>query len=371
MSTAKLAPSTDSGDLRRLRDAWLTAVLMRGSSERSLQSCRSETTGFIKWCEARGLMNAADIGKPILERYRRHLFYYRKPPKKDAPAGSDGEPLGLRTQYMRLACLRSWFKWMTKNDHLAANPAADLDMPKLPGSLPKSVFTPEEVERVLGMPDITTPLGLRDRAILEVFYATGLRRMEIARLSIYTFDPARGVVHVHEGKGRQDRVVPITQRARVWVDRYLREVRPLLAASTLVPGFARGKPGTASRTTATARRFGHELPPGMNPRDALFLTQYGEPFDVESLGHTVRQHVVKAELGKGGACHAFRHSMATGMLDNGADIRFVQAMLGHKSIETTQIYTHVSVEKLRQVYEATHPSRASGEAQVAPAPCEP
>jgi len=378
MNTPTLAPQP-AGDLARLRDAWVEAQLMLGASARSLTGRRNEYTRFIKWCEARGILNAREVSKPILERYRANLFYHRKQPKKD---GREGEPLSLQTQASRLAHLRTWFKWLTRQDHIPANPAADLDLPKVPESIPKDILVPTEVERVLGMPDITDTLGLRDRAILEVTYATGIRRMEVARLGMYDLDQARGVLIVRQGKGRKDRVLPITQRAMGWVDRYLREARPRLAIGTLAP-FGRklgekktalGSRGITERAQpgpVRERKNAYELPPGMLAKDALFLTMYGTPFDVDTVGRTVKQYMDKAELNKPASCHSLRHSMATGMLDNGADIRFVQEMLGHASLETTQIYTRVSVEKLRQVYEATHPSRkeeggASGEAQVAP-----
>lgn len=338
-SPQPLVPSAAAGDLPRLRDLWLESLLMRGSRPRTLAKLRDELTRFLAWLAARGVLRGAEVSRAVLERYRRHLFYYRQ--------AVNGRPLSLRTQNVRLANLRAWFKWLTRQDHIPANPAAELDLPRLPRALPQNVFTPEEVERVLGMPNLLDPIGLRDRAILEVLYATGLRRMEVARLGVYDLDPVRGVVHVREGKGRHDRIVPVTRRAQGWVDRYLSEARPLLASGVLVP--VRGK-------RRLVRRYGNELPPGMDRKDVLFLTQYGEPFDIVSLGHMVGRHVKAAGIpGKGGACHLFRHSMATGMLNNGADVRFVQAMLGHQSIETTQIYTHVSVEKLREVYEATHP----------------
>lgn len=385
MNPSTLAPQP-AGDLRLLRDAWIAAVHAQGRSLRSLEHWVNETTRFILWCEARGVVNAMEVSKPILERYQRHLFYYRKPPGKDGTGG--GQPLAMRTQYHRLTCLRQWFKWLTKKDHLPANPASDLDMPKIPVTVPKDIFTPEEVEKVLGFPDITDTLGLRDRAILEVIYATGIRRMEACRLGIYDLDAGRGVVQVREGKGQKDRVLPITKRALEWVERYLVESRPKLATGALAPmgkkrGPKAGHAGTRARRGMVmqaigddrmGRHWGIDLPRGASAKDVLFLTRHGEPFDVDALGTLVRSYIEKAEIpGKGGACHVFRHSMATGMLNNGADIRFVQAMLGHASLETTQIYTRVSVEKLRQVCEATHPSRpaaatesASGEAQVAP-----
>jgi len=363
-------PPVAHGDLLTLRDAWLQAQLMNGSTSRSLSSWNYEVTRFTAWCEARGVLHAKEVSKAVLERYRAHLFYYRKPPQKDGTKG--GDPLSVSTQAQRLTYLKSWFKWLTRQDHIPANPAAEVDLPKVPQSLPKDILVPSEIEKVLGMPDVQDVIGLRDRAMLEVVYATGIRRMEVARLGVYDIDQARGALVVRQGKGRKDRVLPITRRAMDWVDRYLQESRPRLATGTLVPfgrragpkATANGKRGVITRSIASFtpgyakdRKYGFEMPPGTQPKDALFLTKHGEPFEVGTLGHLVKGYMDKAELAKPASCHTLRHSMATGMLNNGADIRFVQEMLGHASLETTQIYTHVSIEKLRQVYEATHPSR--------------
>jgi len=355
----------DGGDFALLCAGYVEAMTVHGHSLRGLKSVHEEILRFGAWCEARGLSHPREVSKAVLERYRRHLFYYRRPMRKD---GKGGEPLAMRTQYHRLGYLRTWFRWLTREDHLPANPASELTLPKVPDSLPKDILTPEEAERVLGMPDITTPLGIRDRAVLEVFYATGLRRMEIARLSIFDLDAARGVVHVRCGKGGKDRVVPVTKRALQWVERYLVEARPLLATGAIPRARLRLGKGGGSHLP----KWGFLLPHGSKPEEVLFLTKFGEPFDRDSIGNIGARSIQSAEIpGKQGACHIFRHSMATGMLNNGADIRFVQEMLGHKNLETTQIYTRVSIEKLRTVHEATHPSRkeeggASGVAQVAP-----
>jgi integrase/recombinase XerD len=177
---------------------------------------------------------------------------------------------------------------------------------------------------VLNQPDVDTPWGLRDRAILETLYSTGIRRMELTRLTLYDVDLCAGTVMVRLGKGAKDRLIPIGRRACAWVARYVEEVRPQLAVRS------------------------DEL--------ALFLTDYGEPFEKNRLGDLVRRYMRHAGMAHG-SCHAFRHAMATHMLENGADIRFIQAMLGHSELTTTQIYTQVSIGKLKEIHAATHPAR--------------
>jgi integrase/recombinase XerD len=168
-------------------------------------------------------------------------------------------------------------------------------------------------------------VGVRDRAILETFYSTGIRRKELASLSIYDLDAARATLMVREGKHRKERVLPIGQRAQVWVQKYLTDVRPEIA---------------------------------MEPDEGfLFLTVDGLPFRLlKLLSGIVHKCLEAAQIGKKGGCHLFRHTMATSMLENGADIRYIQEMLGHANLETTSIYTHVSIGKLQQIHHATHPA---------------
>jgi integrase/recombinase XerD len=181
----------------------------------------------------------------------------------------------------------------------------------------------EEAERLMIQPDVRDPLGMRDRAILETFYSTGIRRMELVNLKLFHVDHLRGTLSVWLGKGKKDRVVPIGERALAWVDKYLREARPQLV---------------------------------MEPDEGtIFLSIEGGPFHLDRMSKLVRDYVEQANLGKCGACHMLRHTMATLMLENGADIRFIQEMLGHSELQSTQIYTQVSIRQLKKIHSATHP----------------
>jgi integrase/recombinase XerD len=204
--------------------------------------------------------------------------------------------------------------------------------------LPKNILSVPEIEQVMLQPNLADPLGLRDRAILEVIYATGLRRLEIINLKLFDLQLDRGLIVVRQGKGKKDRYVPIGERAIAWLQKYIREARPQFA---------------------------------LEPDDlTVFLTAEGEPFSRDHLTWTVRVHIVAAKTGKVGACHLLRHCMATHMHENGADIRFIQQILGHEDIKTTQIYTHVAIRALQQVYAATHPT-AFIEKDNAPPPPQP
>jgi len=292
-------------------------LLVHNYSEVTVASNRKYLDYFAAWAEQRGLTQPRAISKPILERYQRFLFHYRK---------ANGDPLTFRSQFNHLQPLRSWFKWLTKHNHILYNPASELELPKLEKRLPKFVLSASEAEQVLAMPKIAETLGLRDRAMLETFYSTGMRRMELLALKVYALDADRGTVTIRQGKGKKDRIVPIGERALAWIDRYLREVRPGLLV-------------------------------GDKAGDVLFLSNLGEAFTASRLTHLVRDYIEAAQLGKHGSCHLWRHSMATLMLENGADIRFIQAMLGHADLNTTQLYTQVSIQKLKDIHTATHPAK--------------
>jgi integrase/recombinase XerD len=202
------------------------------------------------------------------------------------------------------------------------------------------VLTQGQAEHLLAQPPVTEPLGLRDRVILEVFYATGIRRTELSRLDTGDLDRKAGLLRVRHGKGRKQRIVPVGRRALFWLDRYIHESRPLLL-----------------------------VPP---PTDRLFLSATGKPLWPDTLTQLVKVYLLKAGIEKAGACHLLRHTMATLMLENGADIRYIQEMLGHARLDATQIYTHVSIERLKMIHQATHPgARLEGQGDAAFEPSEP
>lgn len=296
-------------------EEFLTDLATRGYSPATVVGRRQALAQLAGWLADRGITKPVEVTRPVLVRYQRHLFHYRKP---------DGEPLSFRSQNTRLLPVRAFFKWAVKNGHVAANPASELELPKVEHRLPKAALTAAEAEQVLAVPDTATVSGLRDRVMLEVLYCTGIRRAELAHLNVRDIDHERGTLMVRQGKGRKDRMVPIHDRAAAWVARYLTEARPRLA---------------------------------VEPDDGtLFLTVDGTPFSLDRLTQLVREHVKASGVPKDGACHLFRHTLATVMLEGGADIRYVQAMLGHAELSTTQIYAQVSIRALQAVHGATHPA---------------
>ena len=275
---------------------------------------------FIEWCDERSIKRAQDVTRPIIERYQQYLFVYRK---------KDGQPLSAHSQHVRITPIRAWFRWLARHSHILYNPAADLEMPRMERRLPRHILSAQEAEAVLAVPDVETATGVRDRAMLEVFYSTGMRRMELIGLHIHDIDAERGTVMVRQGKGKKDRMIPIGARAIAWVEKYRDDVRPELATGA--------------------------------DEGTLFLSHLGEAFGPNRLTQLVRDIIQAADIGKTGSCHLFRHTMATLMLENGADIRFIQAMLGHAELSTTQIYTQVGIRQLKAIHTATHPAKLPGE----------
>lgn len=307
---------SDPFGMPALTEKFLEWMGRQNYSERTIRTRRTHLSFFLKWTNDRGLYRPTEITKPILERYQRWLYRYRK---------EDGSALSFSTQHSYLVPIRAYFKWLTRENHILYNPASELELPKLDQRLPKHTLTVSEAEQIINQADVTTILGIRDRAILETFYSTGMRRMELIGLKLYDLDVDRGTVMIRQGKGKKDRMIPIGDRALVWLHKYLEGARPKLA---------------------------FEPDSGL-----LFLTASGEVFADDGLTRLVRDYVKKSGVNKSGSCHLFRHTMATLMLEGGADIRFIQQMLGHANISTTQIYTQVSIKQLKQIHSATHPAK--------------
>jgi integrase/recombinase XerD len=310
-----------------LQRAFFEWMRVRGYSEATIES-RSVYLGFFAaWCAERAITRPKEVTKPILERYQRYLYHYRNQ--------KTGRAMSFRSQHTRLVPLRAFFRWLAKSNYLLSNPASELELPKLEHRLPKHVLTAGEADQVMNGADLKDQLGVRDRAILETLYSTGIRRMELVHLRLYDLDVERGTLVVRQGKGKKDRMVPIGERALAWIDKYVTEVRPSILVEP-DEGF-------------------------------LFLTHLGESFTPNRLTQLVRGYVDRAAIGKRGACHLFRHTMATLMLEGGADVRFIQEMLGHAKLETTQIYTQVSIRKLKEIHTATHPGARLARVNASPA----
>jgi len=293
-------------------------LLVRGYSKATVDGYYVNLVLLTEWLAERGITRPVEVTRPVLEGYQRALFHLRQ---------ANGRPLTHRTQLARLVAARGFFRWLAHGHRILYNPAAELELPRVPRWTPRATLTVAEVEDVMGAVDLDTTTGVRDRAILEVLYSTAVRSSELAALSVFDLDVVSGTLMVNAGKGGRARMVPIGERAIAWCEKYLTGSRPNLA-----------------------------VPPDDN---WLFLADRGGPFTGKRLTYLTRRYLNAAGVDKAGACHLFRHTAATLMLDGGADIRHVQALLGHAELTTTQIYTQVSIRALKAVHTATHPGAST------------
>jgi integrase/recombinase XerD len=303
-------------EMKRDLYAYLDWLQVHEYSPHTVRQRRYVILFFITWADERGITRPDEVRAELVESYQRWMFHFRQ---------ENGKPLTAKARICRLSALRAWYGWLRRQKKIVVDPTLDIEFPREERRLPRNILTQSEVEQLLAQPDVKTPLGLRDRAMLETLYSTAMRRAELAQLRLQDLDTERGLIMIRCGKGKRDRMVPIGRRALDWVRAYLDNVRPELL---------------------------------IDPREtALFLTPQGGPMAPQSLSDMVRRYVAESGIRKRGGCHMFRHATAPLMLENGADIRYVQALLGHADLRTTQIYTHVTINQLRKVHEQTHPAR--------------
>ena len=227
----------------------------------------------------------------------------------------------------KIASLRTFYKFLYREQKVDSNPAMSLTNPKRPKSLPK-FLTPDEVEQILNNTKIETPAGYRNRTILELLWATGMRISELAGLNFGDLNLKQNEIRVF-GKGSKERIVLISDRAKNYLERYIETARGLVAK-----GYNIGIPDETS---------------------PVFINNTGYRLQTRTVSNVINTVVEKINLPKHVTPHVFRHSFATHLLENGADLRVVQELLGHASISNTQIYTHVSTQRLKDVYNETHP----------------
>ena len=299
------APSEPAftAELDRFCDAlWLED----GLSPRSLESYRRDLTQLFAWLEKRGL------GPDAAQRDHLQAFLAHRTLEQKVAA---------RSLARQLTAIKRYHRWLLREGRRTDDPTLTVDAPRLPKPLPKSL-SEAEVEALLAAPDVDKPLGLRDRAMLEALYAAGFRVSELVALPVAAVSLTDGVARVF-GKGGKERLVPLGEVAQDWIVRYAREARPLLLKG-------RGS-------------------------EALFVTERGGPMTRQMFWVLIKRHAKKAGITAHLSPHTLRHAFATHLLNHGADLRVVQLLLGHADISTTQVYTHVARERLKQLHGEHHP----------------
>lgn len=288
-----------------LLDAFIDHLWLEdGLSRNTLDSYRRDLQLFADWLQKKGL-GLAEAQQLEIQQYLAVKFPHSKP----------------RSISRLIASLRRFYRYALRESRVSTDPTLQIDSPKLPRSLPKSL-TEEDVEALLAAPDINQALGLRDRAMLEILYACGLRVSELVGLKVTEVSLNEGVIRV-TGKGSKTRLVPMGEEAVDWVTRYLKESRPLILQRQL--------------------------------SDSLFVTQRGEAMTRQAFWYLIKRYALRAGIHKPLSPHVLRHAFATHLLNHGADLRAVQMLLGHADISTTQIYTHVARERLKQLHAQHHP----------------
>jgi integrase/recombinase XerD len=283
------------------------AWLEEGLSRNTLEAYRRDLRQFADWLQGQSQSGLAAVGATAINGYS--AWRHQKGRIRAA------------TQARFLASLRRFYAHLLRRRLIERDPTREVSQPRLPSRLPKSISEPD-VERLLAVPDVDTVAGLRDRAMLETLYATGLRVSELVGLRIGQMSLDAGVVRVF-GKGSKERMVPLGEEAVVWIGRYLATARPALLSG-----------GTA---------------------DEVFVTARGAGMTRQAFWYLIKRHAARVRADWALSPHSLRHAFATHLLNHGADLRVVQMLLGHADISTTQIYTHVARERLRQLHEKHHP----------------
>jgi len=278
--------------------------LEKGLSTNTLSAYRQDLTSFNKWLGDTKIKSAS---KADLLDYLSFRF---------------NEGYSSRSTARALSSLRAFYNYLTNEYNLQENPTAKIDSPKLGHSLPK-VLSEEDVELLIKTPDTSSPIGLRDRAMLELLYACGLRVSELINLDLLSLNTRQGIVRVM-GKGEKERLVPLGEEALSWLNKYLEEGRDLLCKKD-------------------------------NRDSALFLSKRGKSMTRQTFWYRIKEYAIQSGVDKAISPHTLRHAFATHLLNHGADLRTVQLLLGHTSLSTTQIYTEVARHRMKEIHTEHHP----------------
>ncbi len=279
--------------------------LEEGLARNTLDSYRQDLAQFAAWLEKDAAKDLLQVEQFDIQRYLAVKFPVSKP----------------RSISRLIASLRRLYRFALRENKITQDPSLQIESPKLPRSLPKSL-SEQDVESLLGGPNLDDPIGLRDRAMLELLYASGLRVSELVGVKVTEVSLSEGVVRV-TGKGSKTRLVPMGEVAVDWLTRYLKEARPVILEKRL--------------------------------SDSMFVTQRGAAMTRQAFWYLIKRYALVAGIHKPMSPHVLRHAFATHLLNHGADLRVVQMLLGHSDISTTQIYTHVARERLKQLHTAHHP----------------
>jgi len=302
-----------------LVNRYLKSLAVHGRAKLTIRSAKYGLRDFNRFLEAEKIFDIEDLTGEIMAEYQQELAFRLT---------SKGTALGLRSQSQMLAVTKNFTRFLKEADYLIHDPGDKITLPKKPRPLPKVILSMPELKQVMKGPDSQTNQGYRNLVILEVLYDTGIRRAEVANLQLRDLDLDGGYIHIRSGKGDKDRVVPLSGRVSNLVRSYIEAVRA---------SFIHGK-----------------------DQGYLILNRWGDRMDANGIWATVKRSAHLAGIKKNITTHTFRHTCATHMLKHGAPIRHVQELLGHESLESTQIYTRVTINDLKEIHARCHPGESLG-----------
>lgn len=313
-------------ELRELKERYLSWLIATGYAETTVKNSHADLEWLLRFLELRAVSRVADMTTDVLRdfslwlREQRHRY-------------NEHRSVSLAHILHRLTTVKSFCRWLLKEMVVLQDPGEDLEVPRIAERLPLTILTQEEARRLLDAPDLRSPVGYRDKALLELLYATGIRTAELLRLRVSDLDFKAGSVFVRRGKGNKDRLIVVPVEAMGYAREYVEKVRPRFAKN-----MKKGDDGT------------------------LLLNYTGAKLDINRLAELLRRNTKLAKLDKHVTAMTLRHSIASHLLENGMDLRFIQEFLGHEKMSTTQIYARVTLSGLRKSYNKAHPRerRVSG-----------
>jgi integrase/recombinase XerD len=285
-----------------------------GRSHYTIKNARSALRGLLAFLEEQHLNTVEDLQSDVLEEYQQDLAFR---------VTAKGKLLALRTQGQKMITAKSFTKFLKDKDYLLHDPGSRIKLPRKPKRLPKVILSTRDVKKLIEAPDTHTNRGYRNRIIIEILYDTAIRRSELAQIKINDLDLNAGFIRI-QGKGDKDRVVPLSERVCELTRNYLLAVRPCLIRD--------------------------------NDSGYLLLNRWGKKMDPNAVWAVVKRCTYLASLRNNVSTHTLRYTCATHMLRNGAPVRHLQEMLGHESLESTQLYTHVTINDLKEIHRKYHPS---------------
>ena len=293
---------------------YLKSLKVRNFSGRTIKEADWRLSKFLEYLEARSIKDPHTITREVISSYQVELY---------EKINRCGKPNTVAFQNGMLSAVKQFTRYLKEHDYTICDPARDIPYAKVPKSLPRGVLSPAEARKILHAVDTSCVIGYRDRVILEVLYSTGIRKEELGGLTLSDVDYTDGFLRVESGKGGKDRIVPLGRIACRYLENYIKSVRPELIKDVC--------------------------------EKHLFLTSRGKPFSKNVVWELVKKYASRAKIHKNVSPHTFRHTCATAMLRNKANIRAVQELLGHSSLNSTQVYTPLSITDLKEIHAQCHP----------------